>query len=166
MYIQFYGTPKSNERIFNFGTQENIDGIVLWRTIQSNHFAFAFAIYDPAVSSCSITISPDFTPRIWTIIQIHINPADGNVVIKFNDFTATGSCGPNLSNRDALMTYVGRGISSNYELTASLAGFVAVDRLLSAAETSDVVARMKRGESVLEACVACPGTDTSRQGSI
>ena len=112
-----------------------------------------------------VVVSPDFTPSIWTTIVVKYVSSDGSVEIKFNAYTETGSCPTALANRNVLSTFVGRGFSGQYA-NAAFAGFFAVDRSLSATETSDVVASMSRGESVLEACVACTAPTTSSQGSI
>jgi len=84
-------------------------------------------------------VTPDFTVDIWTTIIIEYNPTDGIVLIKINGYTETGSCPTLLANRNVLSTRVGGSISTTEYVDAALAGFHAVDRLLSPTETSDVV---------------------------
>ena len=172
MLIKFNGWG-GEEIIFHFASQDNWDDIVLLRSGVHKHFVFW--INTPGATTCLEFFSPVVTPGIWNTIIVKYVPLHGSVEIKFNNFTKTLSgCWSVLKNRNWLSTFVGRSFLNTDErsflntayLNADVAGFYAVDRLLPVSQISNIVARMGRGEDVLQACVACSAPKKSLQGSI
>ena len=171
--VRFTGmaTISGNENIFDFGTQTQVisrtDGPILAR---HSHDRMMF-LFVTGVGECEV-FCLGLIPDMWmTIVATYVHSTN-TLGLKVGSQSATFVCTPSSapSNRVAISSIIGDRVTNSKGhvglLTGDLAGLYVVDAVLSSAQITAITARMYLGQDPLLACITCPSSWTSPQGSI
>jgi len=154
--VMFSGTAAagSYETFFDLGSGDIDNNInILWDSASTGAFA---GILNSNVGACNAVLGSSITGT-WQTFTMQYMPNTKTTTMNIDSSTNSAVCAVAQTDRTTLVTYVGiKSFTGVQYFQSRIAGFYAVDAVLSAGEIVALDAGMRSGADLQGKCAACP----------
>jgi hypothetical protein len=148
--VRFTGSAGSEERIIDFASGPNINGIYLARYQTSSDLYLEITnAGSSSVESGNIPIQPDTWLTVVVSYRAESRASTSQYVVTVNNaVVSTGTASAAVTDRSLSRTYIGKSSFDDAYFNGEIAGVFVVDEYLSTAATSAIADALVRGEDL------------------